>query len=169
MKPCFVRIDGTSLGLLYKAFFSEISYETIDLASPRGIGDVLSARPRNGFAVGQSFLTDGTQVLTTYVKRWEQTDYLTQKQRDAITDKRQKRAARLAAHEEQQARRQRGEPVEGKRVHWKSLLPSVITATTHVRPQKGSFHASDHGFFGREGGNFLEVSLPGFPPERSWK
>ena len=54
MKPCFVRIDGTSLGLLYKAFFSEISYETIDLASPRGIGDVLSARPRNGFAVGQS-------------------------------------------------------------------------------------------------------------------
>jgi len=30
------------------------------------------------------------------------------------------------------------------------LLPSVITATTHVRPQLGSFHASDNGFFGRE-------------------
>ena len=92
----------------------------------------------------------GTQVLTTYVKRWEQTDYLTQKQSDAITDKRQKRAARLAAYEEQQAQRQRGDPVDGKRVHWKSLLPSVITATTHVRQQRGSFHASDHGFFGRE-------------------
>ena len=150
MKPCFVRIDGTSLGLLYKAYFSEITYETIDLVEPLGIGDVLSVRPRNGFAVGKSFLTDGTQVLTTYVKRWEQEDYLTEKRRDAITVKRQKRAARLAVHEEQQGRRQRGEPAEGNPVHWKSLLPSVITATTHVRPQWGSFHASDNGFFGRE-------------------
>ena len=148
MKPCFVRIDNTTVRLLYK---EHVSVNTIDLATPRGIGDVVAVPTRKGFEIGGSILTDGTQVLTTCAKRWSQTDFVSSKQFAKHVEMQQKRATRIAAYEKQQARRSSGEAAEGdvERIHWKSVAPSYKTDTTHIQPREGPFHACTHGFFDR--------------------
>ena len=148
MKPCFVRIDNTTVRLLYK---EHVSVNTIDLATPRGIGDVVAVPTRKGFELGGSILTDGTQVLTTCAKRWSQTDFVSEKQFAKHVEMQQKRATRIAAYEKQQARRSSGEAAEGdvERIHWKSVAPSYKTDTTHIQPREGPFHACTHGIFDR--------------------
>ena len=62
MKPCFIRVDKKGLGELWSAHLRSAAL----VAAPRCIEDVLDVRARPHLTIGDSFQTDGTQLVVPY-------------------------------------------------------------------------------------------------------
>jgi hypothetical protein len=160
MKPCFVRVDKKALGELWSAHFRRIA--TVD--APRCIEDVLSVKARPRLNIGDSFQTDGTQLIVPYLAITTKTLFLKPEEREKRLAAAANRDANLAAYYEQKARLSSGEelgvnPTED-RLHWTSVKPRYITDKSSGRPLSGSFVNADHGFFDRRSAYATSGPLP---------
>ena len=73
MKPCFIRVDKTALAQLWSHHFRGNAM----MAAPRCIEDVLCVRARPRLNIGDSFQTDGTQLVVPYLAITTKTLFLT--------------------------------------------------------------------------------------------
>ena len=147
MKPCFVRVDKTALTQLWMANF----LGNKNVKAPHYIEDVLQRKARRTLTLGNSFQTDGTQVVVPYLCLSTRTQLLTVEQRDKRAANDAERAAKLEAYHAQRARFASGlqEPEE-VRIHWSSVKPRhPVNKSTH-RLLTGSFQGATHGIFARE-------------------
>lgn len=147
MKPCFIRVDKKGLGELWSAHLRSAAL----VAAPRCISDVLDVRARPHLTIGDSFQTDGTQLVVPYRTLTTKRQFWKREERAKRVAAAADRDAKLAAYHDQKARLAAGDslgPTEG-RLLWTAVKPRYSTDKSFGRPLNGSFAATDHGFFGR--------------------
>ena len=149
MKPCFIRVDKTALGELWSTHFRTDAV----VVAPRCIEDVLSVRARVNprLNIGDSFQTDGTQLVVPYLAITTKTLFLTPEKREERRAALASRNSKLAAYHEQKARLAIGEMLGAseERILWTSVKPRYKSDTGYGRPLNGSFADATHGFFDR--------------------
>ncbi len=157
MKPCFLRLDKKALGELWSAHFRSNA-----VVAPRCIEDVLSVRARPRLNIGDSFQTDGTQLVVPYLAITTKTLFLTPEKREERLAALASRNSKLAAYHEQKARLAIGEMLSAseERLLWTSVKPRYKSDTQYGRPLSGSFAESRHGFFDRRSAYATPGALP---------
>ena len=147
MKPCFIRVDKKALGELWSTHFRTDAV----VVAPRCIEDVLSVRARPRLNIGDSFQTDGTQLVVPYLAITTKTLFLTPEKREERLAALASRNSKLAAYHEQKARLAIGEMLGAseERLLWTSVKPRYKSDTGYGRPLNGSFADATHGFFDR--------------------
>ena len=109
MKPCFIRVDKKGLGELWSAHLR--SAALVD--APRCIEDVLDVRARPHLTIGDSFQTDGTQLVVPYLTLTTKRQFLPLEARAKRVAAAANRDAKLAAYHDQKARLAAGDSI-----HW---------------------------------------------------
>jgi hypothetical protein len=160
MKPCFIRVDKKGLGELWSAHLR--SAALVD--APRCIEDVLDVRARPHLTIGDSFQTDGTQLVVPYLTLTTKRQFLPLEARAKRVAAAANRDAKLAAYHDQKARLAAGDslgPTEG-RLLWTAVKPRYSTDKSVGRPiiLNGSVADADHGFFGRRSAYATGGPLP---------
>ena len=149
MKPCFIRVDKTSLDHLYTANFKKNGA----IERPSCVEDVLphvKARPR--MVIGDSFQTDGTQLVVPYLQETHKTVCLSEEEHAESLSKEREHKAKVAAYYAQKARLDAGEELaDGEdRILWVSVKPRYKADTSKDLPLDGSFADAKNGVFSRE-------------------